>query len=104
MFLLVLTYAILGHHTRLRDLSNKQEFKLDDSAFYTLSILLLLTNVDSFENICEGKYSDSFFQKKQKYGIKSLKSDNFKERLNSSLSFFYKYICIVKVEILIVQL
>lgn len=90
-FILLLSYIIYGHHTKLKDLYSEVDFayKIDDSTEITYELLLLYLNIASKEEL------DTIFPVKS---IQDFQKENGEEFIKddykffSSISFFYNYI------------
>lgn len=89
IFLLVLAYAIYGHHTNLKDILFESKFAYDinQDIFETFALISLFLDIaDSEENILE----KPTLQYMQNAGFRFLKNENCD--LYSPISFFYMYI------------
>ncbi|MBE6140120.1 MAG: CRISPR-associated helicase Cas3' [Firmicutes bacterium] len=89
LFLICLTYAINGHHTKLNDILKKEGFSynsFEDNLLYSISCLILFLKIGSKNQIENGEFYQSFFQNFQDLAIDS------KTPYNSNFSFFYNYI------------
>ena len=93
LFILVLAYSIYSHHTYLKDLLFEEGFIYNhfrgnekDKEYNTLYCLLLFLNIASYNQIYDGEFSTSIFQKMQNDGV------NIKDSQDSVFSFFYNYI------------
>lgn len=91
LFILVLAYSIYSHHTYLKDLLFEEGFIYNhfrgnekDKEYNTLYCLLLFLNIASYNQIYDGEFSTSIFQKMQNDGV------NIKDSQDSVFSFFYK--------------
>ncbi len=92
LFILVLAYSIYSHHTYLKDLLFEEGFIYNhfrrnekDKEYNTLYCLLLFLNIASYNQIYDGEFSTSIFQKMQNDGV------NIKDSQDSVFSFFYNY-------------
>lgn len=89
LFLIILSYSIYGHHTSLKDLLEEDEFAYDNfniKIINTLYFILIFLDIANSNQIKEGDFVESTFQKIQKESFNAI---NFKD---SSVSFFYNYI------------
>lgn len=91
--LLILAYVINGHHTKLTDISSEKFFsyglKNKEIIINTFQLIGLYTNNLTLDEINEGKFKLSFFNRMQNKLSNFLKNEFDDE---SFLSFFYMYI------------
>ena len=91
--LLILAYVINGHHTKLTDISSERFFsyglKNKEIIINTFQLIGLYTNNLTLDEINDGKFQLSFFNRLQNKLSNFLKNEFNNE---SFLSFFYMYI------------
>ena len=89
LFIIILAYSILGHHTSLKDILNEEGFAYNSFSgkdINTISCLLLFLKIATLDEIEKGNFNQRYFQ-----SIQDIANSN--KLLDSSyFSFFYNYI------------
>lgn len=89
LFLILLSYSILGHHSSLKDVINESGFAYTSFSamdINTISCLLLFLEIANLDSIQNGDFNQKFFQ------IIQDKANINKTPHDSHFSFFYNYI------------
>lgn len=94
LFLLILAYVINGHHTKLNDINSEKFFSYGltnkEVMMNTFRLISLYTDNLTFDEIDNGFFQLSYFNKIQNEISDIIKFEG--NKVESSLSFFYMYI------------